>query len=270
MKQRVLSAIIMVAIVLVCMLISVYTRIAFFLAVAILCIRELVHVYSLEDVHCTKLPLYFFPIAWSILLVLDVHMEIHPAYYLAAGFFAIVWIFAAAIANHTIYGRGAEASLSILVYPLFLLLLIAAIGITEHWYSVMILACLATWTCDSFAMFGGKWFGKHKLAPYTSPNKTVEGTICGAISSLLAGLASYFLLRWLGHSVALWICLLASLICSSVGQYGDLAASLFKRMVGIKDYSNLIPGHGGMMDRADSLLFSIPTAYLCLTIFGLA
>lgn len=66
----------------------------------------------------------------------------------------------------------------------------------------------------------------------------------------------------------MWLCVTASLVASSFGQVGDLAASLLKRMVGIKDYSNLIPGHGGMMDRADSLLFSIPVAWFCLYIAG--
>jgi phosphatidate cytidylyltransferase len=62
----------------------------------------------------------------------------------------------------------------------------------------------------------------------------------------------------------MWLCIVTALVASSFGQVGDLAASLLKRMVGIKDYSNLIPGHGGMMDRADSLLFSIPVAWFCL------
>jgi phosphatidate cytidylyltransferase len=64
--------------------------------------------------------------------------------------------------------------------------------------------------------------------------------------------------------------IVAGLLCTVFAQIGDLAESSVKRMLGIKDFSNLIPGHGGMMDRADSLLFSIPTAYLCLNIFGLA
>ena len=137
----------------------------------------------------------------------------------------------------------------------------------DGWLSVFIIACLATWCCDSFALFGGKRFGRHKLAPAVSPNKTVEGSVCGAAASAVAGLISYLILTFISD-VPLITCIITSVVASSFGQIGDLAASLFKRMAGIKDYSNLIPGHGGMLDRADSLLFSIPAAFMCLCIAG--
>ena len=66
------------------------------------------------------------------------------------------------------------------------------------------------------------------------------------------------------HTLSVWLCMGTAFLASTMGQIGDLAESLLKRMIGVKDFSNLIPGHGGMFDRADSLLFSIPTAYLCL------
>ena len=111
---------------------------------------------------------------------------------------------------------------------------------------------------------GGKAFGIHKLAPYVSPHKTVEGAVWGAVSAFPTGVLCFYLLRFLHSPVDMLTCIVVSLIACSFGQVGDLAASLLKRMVGIKDYSNLIPGHGGMMDRADSLLFSIPVAWFCL------
>ena len=80
------------------------------------------------------------------------------------------------------------------------------------------------------------------------------------------------LVFWLFSSYSplpLWLCVVTALVSSTMGQIGDLAESLMKRMIGVKDFSNLIPGHGGMFDRADSLLFSIPTAYLCLHLAGI-
>ncbi len=143
-----------------------------------------------------------------------------------------------------------------------------ALPVSEIWFETLTLACLSTWVCDSFAMFGGQRFGKHTVAPQISPNKTVEGCLWGAASSLATGLIIYYIK--LLPEVSLAVCVLTAFVASTMGQIGDLAESSVKRMLGIKDFSNLIPGHGGMMDRADSLLFSIPTAYLCLNIFGLA
>ena len=100
-----------------------------------------------------------------------------------------------------------------------------------------------------------------------SPNKSVEGCVIGAVFSMLPGLIIWLLPIF--PNVSLPVCLLICLISSTLGQIGDLAESLIKRMIGIKDFSNLIPGHGGMFDRVDSLLFSIPTAYLCLHLAGL-
>ena len=132
---------------------------------------------------------------------------------------------------------------------------------------LVVLAAFSTWLCDAFALFGGMAFGKHKLAPSVSPKKTVEGCICGAIAGALTGVALYFI-PFACKDIPLWLCVLTCFIASSMGQIGDLAESLVKRMIGIKDFSALIPGHGGLFDRADSLLFSIPTAYLCLFVFG--
>ena len=118
-------------------------------------------------------------------------------------------------------------------------------------------------------------FGRHKMAPTMSPNKTWEGAICGAVSSVFTGILVWGLgllcadLPWLGSlysPLPLAVCVVTAVLASALGQIGDLAESLIKRMIGVKDFSNLIPGHGGMFDRADSLLFAIPTAYFCIRV----
>ena len=143
-----------------------------------------------------------------------------------------------------------------------------SISVSDIWLQTLVLACAATWICDSFALFGGMLFGKHKVAPAVSPNKTVEGCVCGALFSMAAGVLVYFIFRS-PYPMPLWLCVVTSLAASTMGQIGDLAESLMKRMIGIKDFSNLIPGHGGMFDRADSLLFSIPSTYFILHIAGI-
>ena len=118
------------------------------------------------------------------------------------------------------------------------------------------------WICDSAAFFGGTALGKHKLFPRVSPKKSWEGAIFGFVFAILAMiLAKNLVLDFLSLKDAIAI----GLITGTIGQIGDLAESLLKRDAGVKDSSNLIPGHGGIFDRFDSLLFSAPVIYLYLT-----
>lgn len=128
---------------------------------------------------------------------------------------------------------------------------------------------VVTWVCDTAAMFVGRTIGGPKLAPTVSPGKTRSGAAAG----VLAGLAVAPIFLWLvfprvGVEIAGWELLAMAGILSIVGQVGDLAESLFKRQAGVKDSSNLIPGHGGVLDRLDSLYFVVPVAAALYAAFG--
>jgi phosphatidate cytidylyltransferase len=119
------------------------------------------------------------------------------------------------------------------------------------------LVFLTAFGTDIMAYFTGMALGKHKLCSKLSPKKSVEGAVGGVIGSVvLCGLYGHFFME---GTVA--ICLVVGFFGSIVAQLGDLAASAFKRQMGIKDYGNLIPGHGGILDRFDSVLFTAPMVY---------
>jgi phosphatidate cytidylyltransferase len=120
------------------------------------------------------------------------------------------------------------------------------------------------WIGDTSAMGFGKWLGKNKLAPTVSPNKTVEGFIGGLIGAMIIGIIMYY---WKFQTIQFYHIIILSLMCSIFGQIGDLVESMWKRSIGIKDSSALIPGHGGMLDRFDSLLFASPIMYFYITLF---
>ncbi len=111
------------------------------------------------------------------------------------------------------------------------------------------------WIGDTAAMGIGKWLGKHKLAPAVSPNKTVEGFAGGIIGALAVGVLMYF---WKFQTIGWLNVMIIAAGCSVFGQLGDLVESMWKRSLGIKDSSPIIPGHGGVLDRFDSLLFAAP------------
>jgi phosphatidate cytidylyltransferase len=117
------------------------------------------------------------------------------------------------------------------------------------------------WVGDSAAYYGGRIFGKHLLAPRISPKKTVEGAVAGLIGSIAAGVIAG---EWLVAEP--WTsAVLISGVTAVAGQVGDLAESVLKRSTGVKDSSSILPGHGGILDRLDSLFFAAPVFYLLFT-----
>jgi len=133
------------------------------------------------------------------------------------------------------------------------------LGLGTRWLAIVF---LATWINDSAAYFVGKALGRHHCCPYLSPNKTWEGTIGGWIGGVVAtALLGLWLvdLPWV-HGLAL------GALVATVAPFGDLAKSMIKRQMGVKDFAALIPGHGGMFDRIDSLLFVAPTVYYYVTL----
>ncbi len=123
-------------------------------------------------------------------------------------------------------------------------------------------AFLITWTNDTFAYLVGKNFGKHKLLERISPKKTIEGFIGGFLFSILAG----YLIAILSHTLSIAIWLIISIIMSIFGTLGDLIQSKFKRQAGVKDSGTIMPGHGGIYDRLDSVIFASPFLYAFLQI----
>jgi phosphatidate cytidylyltransferase len=120
----------------------------------------------------------------------------------------------------------------------------------------VLLLFLLVWGCDSFAYYTGKNFGKHKLAPRVSPNKTWEGTIGGLVGGTLIGAAAGT--WWVFPELGPLRGALAGALATSAGQLGDLVESMWKRGAGVKDSGTFLPGHGGFYDRIDSLLYAAP------------
>ena len=120
-------------------------------------------------------------------------------------------------------------------------------------------------------MFGGRAIGGPKLAPTVSPGKTRSGSLAGVVGGLLvAPLFAAAIFPRVGVVVPLWQLAAIAAVLGVVGQVGDLAESLFKREAGVKDSSQLIPGHGGVLDRLDSLYFVVPMAAAMYRLFGIS
>ncbi len=154
--------------------------------------------------------------------------------------------------------------LGFLYIPIFFSFIVLVNNKTYGNYLVWLIF-ISAWLCDTTAYYVGKYFGKNKLCPKVSPKKTIEGSIGGIVGASLACTIFGIIIFKFGVNIEIIHYVLIGIICGIVCQFGDLVASSIKRYAGVKDYSNLIPGHGGILDRFDSILFSSVAVYYYLT-----
>lgn len=138
------------------------------------------------------------------------------------------------------------------------------LGTLPGWFGVIMLALLLTWASDSGAYFVGKFWGKNKLAPQLSPNKTWEGFFGGFVATILVSLAGYWIMP--GYSLYQYVGI--GIAAGLAAPFGDLFASGIKRGFDIKDFGRLIPGHGGILDRIDSFMCVAPLVYILIVRWG--
>lgn len=135
----------------------------------------------------------------------------------------------------------------------------------------LLFAFFCCWVSDGFALIFGMLLGKHKMAPEISPKKTVEGAIGGILSCAVFNIVLFFIFKYkfaLSEEITLPVVIISSVCLSVLSIFGDLAASTIKRHKGIKDFGNLLPGHGGVMDRFDSSVVVFPALYSIISIIS--
>jgi phosphatidate cytidylyltransferase len=208
-------------------------------------------------------------VAGAALMALAAHH--HPAGFGSLAFAILALVFFIAWIAHLMFGpfaeapvRSAHAVTGCLYGGLGLASLAALRENGAHGLQWVIAALVMTWANDTCAYFAGRLLGRHPLYPAVSPNKTWEGFFGGMAGSV----AGMFIARWVAFpALTPQDCTVLGLVGGVLGPLGDLCESMLKRAYQVKDSGHLIPGHGGLLDRVDALLFNAPAVYLYVTLF---
>ena len=168
------------------------------------------------------------------------------------------------------------AGLFLLIYTVFPLTLLGELWRQEDGPALLLFLFVCVWTGDIAALYIGRNFGRRKLAPRLSPNKTWEGAIASVVASALFGMGLIYLGEYLSRTGSSftqlhttepwWQSLLLAVVLNAAAQLGDLLESALKRGVGVKDSGTLLPGHGGILDRIDALLLAAPVLWVALEV----
>lgn len=260
--KRVLSSAVLVPIVLIVFILgNKYVVDVFMGIVALRCIYELFNAFEKKGHH---------PVKWIGYLACIAIMLIHviPKEYALAVISAILPISVLLLFILVIVHKTKVDVIDIAItffgvcYCVLSLMFMSLIREMQNGKFLIWYVFLASWLTDVFAYLVGRAIGKHHFTDI-SPKKTIEGCIGGTVGSIICIIIYTILLNsFAGFNLNLWLLIAVGVVLSIIGQIGDLSASTIKRYVGIKDYSDLIPGHGGMLDRVDSVIFIAPFTYL--------
>lgn len=238
---------------------TVLLQIAFGLA-AILGVYEMLGCIGMRKNFVVALCLYLMTAAAVVLTVFVEKHSLYMAVFACLLFVVLTVIFACSVfSDGKIPVDKACIAFTTCAYIITGFISIILVRNVAHGKEVFLLVFLAPWITDTFAYFGGRLFGKHKLIPSVSPKKTVEGSVCGTVfCTLVCFFYGYGMEKLFEKSYPLYMFAVMGLLLSAVSQIGDLIFSLIKRRYGIKDYGFVFPGHGGVLDRFDSIIATAP------------
>jgi phosphatidate cytidylyltransferase len=202
-------------------------------------------------------PLTYFGLIWTLLFILSPHLKYDfamPLLLTSAIVLPLIWLLLRPKKEGAFIG-WAWTLAGILYIGWLLSYFVALRGLDEHG-SWVFLALFTTFGSDTTAFFAGRALGRHYLAPGISPGKTWEGAIAGVVGAIIVSLLFTILIP-----ISYWQAIILGLLVSIFGQLGDLMESLLKRNMGVKDSGRLLPGHGGALDRIDSVVFAGVVVY---------
>lgn len=276
MLQRIITAAVLIAILLPVLFFSwqlAWLIPALAALMALCAVYELLKCLGSERDWAVAIPAYLISICLPLVTVWCEGIAAYLLVAVAVLAVYLIYLFTVAVLRR---GRMTFASVaSAYVGVVYITLALASLALLRHKTAdggyLYLLVFFGAWVTDTFAYFTGRFFGKHKLNPEISPKKTVEGSIGGILFCMLSFVGFGLVMRYAyGRTVNYVMLLLAGLICSFVSQVGDLITSMIKRERGIKDFGRIFPGHGGVLDRFDSVLAISPILLiLCnLTVLG--
>lgn len=261
MKTRIISGAILVIIAAVVLYFGGYVTGATIMLLSLGGIYELLRVYKLEKTGFAFVS-YIATIAYYAAIALDKTEYIIPGIII----FVLLEMALYVILFPRYKDKDVEASLLSFFYVAVMLSYVYKIRLLEHGLALVVMIFICSWINDTCAYFVGVNFGKHKMTPKLSPKKSVEGLVGGIAGAAVIGAVYGILLNAKLYDMpsAPFVFAVVGAVGAGFAVIGDLAASAIKRDNDIKDYGKLIPGHGGILDRFDSIIFTAPIIYYCL------
>lgn len=267
MKTRVIVGVILAALLITTLYFGGFFYLTAIALVSFAATYEVAHVITRKGYRPLVFPVYLFALAYPF-----VYRFFGVTVLVIFFLFSIILSICCSVFSGSTDATIAVGTLLLYVYPLSLLLCMLLVYAHFERPIGLTAACMAfaAPSCaDMFAYFGGTFFGRHKLCERISPKKTVEGAIFGLIGGVVIALILMPLQSLWGSDVSWWLLLVLGVLCGLFGQIGDLFASIIKRWANVKDFSSVFPGHGGMMDRIDSVLLCTPIVLCTFTILQL-
>lgn len=273
MKERTISSVIIISVALLAVILSEYIVYPIALALlGIIALFEVLRVVGVNNKPMIAIPAYLFAIAFPVgAYFLTESSAIFFLLAIAGGMFVYLLLLMGA----SVFSKGKTSFVCIseaFVSVVYITVSMTSLSLLRYFDRecgvwMVVLAFMIAWATDTFAFATGKLFGKHKLIPEISPKKTIEGSVGGVVVCIIFCFVYGFGLDLIFENITVdYLVLgLCALILSLVSQLGDLIASLLKREHGVKDYGTIFPGHGGVMDRFDSV-FAISTILLIVCI----